>query len=183
MVENSATPETVYGWTQKVLHWLVVGLLAAEFAIAWSMPNIHRDTKPEGLISLHLALGAVILLVVILRSLWRLGHPVPLIRAQAPHWQQRTARATHSLLYLLLLLLPVLGWANASYRGWTIDLFGLGNLPQILSTGSSFGRRLGDVHTVVAYVLLGLVGLHVVAALYHQFWLRDQIMSRMLPRR
>lgn len=170
----------VYGRAHKSLHWLTVALLAVQFAIAWSMPAIHRDTKPEGLISLHLTAGAVILVVMVLRLLWRFGHPVPLIRDQTPLWQQRTAQVTHALLYLLLLLLPVMGWGNASYRGWTIDLFGLVRLPLILPTGSPLGHQLGDVHTVVSYVLLGLIGLHIAAVLYHQFWLRDRIMSRML---
>ena len=183
MVQNAATPETTYGRMQKILHWIVAGLLAGNFAIAWSMPDIHRDTKPEGLIRLHLAVGTVILLVAILRLLWRFRQPVPVFSGQAPPWQQRAAQATHSLLYLLLLVLPIMGWANASYRGWTIDLFGWGHLPQIVPTGSPLGRPLGDVHTVIAYVLLGLIGLHLAAALYHQFWLRDQIMSRMLPSR
>lgn len=180
MAEKQTAGVIAYGRAHKALHWLVVALLAVQFAVAWSMPDIHRDTKPEGLISLHLSVGAMILVVVILRFFWRFGHPVPLIRDQAPLWRQRGAQATHALLYLLLLLVPVMGWANASYHGWTIDLFGLVRLPRILPTGAPLGHQLGDVHTVASYVLLGLVGLHVAAVLYHQFWLRDRIMSRML---
>jgi cytochrome b561 len=172
-----------YGPVAKTLHWLVFALLAGQFAIAWTMPGIHGDTKPEGLIDLHLSVGVLIMLVVIARTAWRLTHPVPLISDGTPEWQQRTAAATHVLLYALLVALPVLGWANASSRGFDVSLFGLVTLPALLAKGSAFGHLCGDIHTVASYVLLGVVGLHVAAALYHRIVLRDDVLSRILPRR
>jgi cytochrome b561 len=172
-----------YGPVAKTLHWLVVALLAAQFAIAWTMPNIGRDAKSEGLIELHLGVGTLIMLVVFARAAWRLTHPVPLISDGTPEWQQRIAAATHVLLYILLVALPVLGWANASSRGFDVSLFGLVTLPALLPKGSAFGHLCGDVHTVASYVLLGVVGLHVAAVLYHRLVLRDDVLSRMLPSR
>jgi cytochrome b561 len=178
--QKATQAQAAYGRIHRSLHWLVASLIAAQFAIAWSMPEIEHDTKPEGLIGLHLAVGAVILFVVIARLIWRLANPVPLNLGHVPLWQQRSARAAHALLYVLLLALPVLGWAHASSHGWRIDLFGLASLPRILPAGSPAGGLLGDVHSSLAYVLLGLVGLHIAAVLYHQFRLRDGILSRML---
>ncbi len=85
------------------------------------------------------------------------------------------------MLNLTLLVQPFMGWANASSRGWTVHLFGLVSLPQILPTGSPLGHELGDIHTLTAYLLLALVGLHLAGALYQQFWLRGRLLSRMLP--
>ena len=91
------------------------------------------------------------------------------------------SRATHFLLYAILIALPLLGWINANARGWTVWFVGVIPLPALVPSGSSWGGQMGDVHMIVAYVLLGTAGLHVLAALYHQFVLRDALLSRMLP--
>jgi len=169
-----------YGAGAKVLHWLVAGLVAAQFAVAWTMPDIHRGTPQGGLIDLHLSLGAAILLLVALRAALRLGRPGP-----AAHggnvWLRRAARATHLALYALLLALPLLGWANASSRGWTVSLFGLLPLPPLMPAHSPLGPLLGDLHGLAATLLLIGVGLHVTAVAYHQVLLKDRLLQRMLP--
>ncbi len=172
-----------YDAVAKLLHWLIVALLVAQFLIAWTMPDIRRGTKPEGLISLHLSVGLLILFIVVIKTLWQLSHPVPLLDDGQPDWQHRAAKATHGLLYVLLFLLPLMGWANASSRGWVMHFFSLFTLPALMSSGSAFGHELGDIHILTSYALLALIGLHVLAALYHQFWLRDGILARMLPGR
>lgn len=181
MIEPRKAAEPDYGGVAKALHWLIVALLAAQYIIGWTMPGIRRGVQPEGLVSLHLSLGVLVLLIAVLRLIWRLGHPVPPIRDNVPPWQQAAAKVVHILLYLLLFVLPLTGWMNASSRGWNIDLFGVVTLPQILPTGSPLLRSIGELHTPLSYGLLILVGLHLLAALYHHFWLRDRVLVRMLP--
>lgn len=170
-----------YDGVAKTLHWLIVALLIAQFAVAWTMPDINPRTVPGTLVNLHFAIGVTILGLAILRVVWRFGHPVPLLRDNVPAWQHWTARATHWLLYLLLFLLPILGWMDANFRGYAVDYFGLFTIPQILPAVRALAGETGDIHTLVSYVLLGVVGLHVLAALYHHFWLGDRVLTRMLP--
>ncbi|HEV2303274.1 MAG TPA: cytochrome b/b6 domain-containing protein [Stellaceae bacterium] len=182
MLQRRVAREPGYGGVAKGLHWLIVGLLVAQFAVAWTMPAIRRGTQPEGLVGLHLSFGIAIMLLAALRLLWRLYRPVPLLADGVPWWQHRAAQLSHAALYALLFLLPILGWANASARGWKIAVFGLFDMPHIWPAGSAFGRaELGGIHVWGTYALLGLVGLHVLAALYHHLWLRDRVLSRMLP--
>ena len=181
MQTNSGTPP-VYSAVAKIFHWLIFLLLAAQFVVALRMPHIGRGTKPEGMIAWHLSLGTAIIFVVVLRLIWRLTHPVPAL--EASKWMGLAARLVHGLLYAVLIIMPVLGWANASTRGFDVTLFGVIPLPRLLPQGMKNGGLIGDVHTFMAYyVLLGLVGLHVIAALYHQFVLKDGILARMLPAR
>jgi len=171
-----------YTGTAKALHWAMVALLAAQFVVAWSMPHIRRDTQPETLINLHLSLGALMLIVVVLRLAWRLSHAEPLPAAGLPPWMERCARTVHLLLYALLIVGPILGWINASWRGFPVTLFGLVELPSLLAKRTPGFGWTGDGHEVLAtYVLLGLIGLHVAAALYHFFIRRDGVLQRMLP--
>ena len=170
-----------YDPVAKTLHWLVVVLLAVQFAIGWIMPEIHRDTPNEGLIPWHLDVGMVTLGVALVRLAWRLVRPVP-PAAVLPPWQVWAERLTHYLIYALLVVMPLLGWANASSRGYEVTLFGF-PVPPLMAKGSPLGRELGDVHIFTSYVLLGAVGLHVAAALYHWLLLRDGVFERMWPGR
>jgi cytochrome b561 len=174
---------TGYAGTAKALHWTIVALLIVQFIAAWTMPDIKRDTKPDTLINLHISVGVLILFVAVLRLTWRAGHPEPPPEDGLPPWQVQSARAVHWLLYALLFVLPVLGWLNASWRGFPVIMFGL-ELPKLLATRAPGGGWTGDVHALLAtYGLLTLVGLHVAAALYHYFIRRDGVLQRMLPGR
>jgi len=171
-----------YTGTAKALHWLILGLLIVQFALAWTMPDIKRDTKPDTLINLHLSFGMVILMVAVLRLAWRASHGEPAPLDGVPPWQVQSARVIHWLLYMLLLVLPILGWINASWRGFPVVFFGLFEFPKIMATRAPGWGWTGDVHSILAnYVMLPLVGLHVAAALYHYLIRRDGVLQRMLP--
>jgi len=174
--------EANYTGTAKLFHWTVAVLLIAQYAVAWTMPEIHRGTVPETLINLHLSLGVLILLIMALRLIWRLTHPAPPPPTGLPAWQLLSSRVTHGALYLLLFMAPVLGWMNASARGWQVTLFGLFHLPALVAEASPLGRTAGDVHVWTTWAILAVAGLHVLGALYHRFVLRDAILTRMLPR-
>lgn len=89
-----------YTGTAKALHWIIVALLIVQFVLAWTMPHIRRDTKPDTLINLHLSFGIVILAIAALRLEWRLTHAEPPPEHGLPPWQVPTARILHWLLYL-----------------------------------------------------------------------------------
>lgn len=168
-----------YGVTAKFLHWLIFLLLAAQYAIGLTMPHIGRKTLDEGLVAWHFSVGAVILFFILIRLVWRLMRPVPLL-AGMESWETRLSGITHWTLYALILVTTVLGWAATNARGWTVKLFGIVTLPQLAPKGSSWGHEAGDVHVVLIYVLMGLIGLHIAGALYHHFIKRDAVLGRML---
>jgi cytochrome b561 len=181
--EDHTMPITLadrYDGVARTLHWLTVALLIAQYAVAWTMPDIHRGTLPVGLIAWHLSIGTAILAVLLLRTGWRLTHAEPQPPASLPAWLQAVSRITHVVLYALLFAMPLLGWANASARGWKVMLCGAIPLPALSSTGSALGHQMGDIHQTVAIVLLVVIGLHVAGALYHLLILRDRTLQRMI---
>jgi cytochrome b561 len=171
-----------YTAVAKLLHWTILALLVVQYTLAWTMPEIHRGTVPETLINLHLSVGALIILIMVLRLVWRLTHPAPPPPTNLPGWQILSSRATHGALYLLLLITPVLGWMNASARGWEVTLFGLFRLPALVAEASPLGRSAGDIHVWLTWGILALAGLHVLGALYHRFVLHDAVLTRMMPK-
>jgi cytochrome b561 len=172
---------SVYNPPARLFHWATALLLLVQYVLAWAMPDVHRDTKPVGLIAWHLGVGVVIVLLVLVRLLWRSVHPAPPEAGNLPAALRALARYTHWLLYLLLIAVPLMGWANASSRDWPVTLLASIPMPPLSPAGSPVGHALGDWHRVFAWVLLALAGLHVGAALFHQFVLRDETLTRMLP--
>lgn len=182
MSTTSINSELVrYDCVAQMAHWLTVLLVATEFALGWLMPRVGRGAAPTGLIAAHLALGSSILILVVLRLYWRISHtppPMPLL----PSWQRRTSRVTHVALYVLLIAMPLAGWAGAAARGWSVHAFGLVPLPPLLSPHSRLGLRLGHIHAgPLRSALLAIITLHVAGASYHGLIKRDSVLSRMLP--
>jgi cytochrome b561 len=172
-----------YTSTAKLLHWLVVVVLTIQYAVAWNMPHIGRNTVPDTIINLHFSIGLLIVGLLVLRFLWRLTHPEPTPIAGLPLWQVYTARIVHWALYVLLFAVPMLGWLNASWRGFDLSFFGLFVAPKLISTRASGFAWTGDLHIMLSYyVLLPLACLHIGAALYHQFVRSDGVLGRMLPK-
>lgn len=168
-----------YDGTSRFLHWLIAAFVAAQFILGWTMPDVHRDTKPVGLIAGHLLVGTAMLAVMMCRVLWRISHRPPDIEIARP--LRIISSLTQFALYVLLIVVPLLGWINASSRGWNVSLLSAAiPLPALSSTGSSFGHEMGDVHSVLAWVLFALICLHVAGALLHRFVFRDQVTQRMI---
>jgi cytochrome b561 len=94
---------------------------------------------------------------------------------------KKAAAAGHGLLYLLILLQPISGWAMSSAANFPVTFFGWFQFPAIVSTNHALHESLADVHEALFYVLVTVAALHVVAALYHHFILKDDVLRRMSP--
>jgi cytochrome b561 len=143
----------------------------------------HLAQRPDRLAHYagHAALGYDFLALLILRLLWRWINPVPTLPADLKPWEQRLASLSHVLLYVLMLLCTVVGWALAgtSRGGLNKDVFGL-QLPFIYtSQDRAIHGMLEDTHKVLAYLLGALVLVHAVAALRHHFIKRNDVLRRM----
>jgi cytochrome b561 len=167
-----------YGSVAKLLHWLIAALVALQFALAWTMPDLPRGRPPEGLVSLHLSVGATILIAMVLRLAWRLVHGAPPSIVVAA-WQRRAACASHAALYGLLIVMPLAGWAWASAKSWPVSLFGLVALPALVPPNWPYRQLAAAIHENVAWAILGLVALHAAAALHHHVVRRDAVLRRM----
>jgi cytochrome b561 len=174
------TDRTQYDTTAKVLHWLVVALLLAQYLIGWLMPDIHRGMKPGDAMTWHISVGIVILALIVVRLVWRLTHRVAPESSLEP-WQRSAAEVAHWLMYALVLLTTISGWLFASFRGWSISLFFLMPLPMLSADNAAAGKAIDGLHQAMEWALLILIGLHVLAAVVHLLFYRNRVMQRMLP--
>lgn len=169
-----------YGTTAKAFHWLIVALLLVQYPIGWLMPDLHRGMKPGVGMTFHISVGISILIVIVLRFLWRLTHPVA-PESTLPPWQRLSSELVHWMLYILVLATTLTGWLFASYRGWSVSYFYLFPLPMLASDNAAAGKAIDGLHQAAEWTLLVFIGLHVLAALAHLFVYRDRVMQRMLP--
>jgi cytochrome b561 len=183
-VQNQAAtmvPAT-YDPVARAAHWLTFILVAAEFTVGWCMPDIEWGTEPTGLIGIHLVLGSSLLIVVLFRLAWRFTHRAPPPLLSLASWQRWSAGVTHFALYGLLLAMSLSGLAAAAARQWPVRAFGFLRLPGIVAPEAKIGFELGDIHAdSLTWVLLGVICLHILAALYHRFIKHDAVLKRMLP--
>ena len=91
------------------------------------------------------------------------------------------AKTSEYALYLLLLLQPILGLLQTNARGDRVNLFFVGQLPALIEANRPLAHQLLAAHKVVGVTLLTLIGLHALAALFHHFVRRDNVLTRMLP--
>jgi cytochrome b561 len=175
------TDRLEYGTPAKILHWLVVALLAVQFPLGWFMPDIHAGL-PGRAMTFHISFGMTILALIVLRFAWRITHPVA-PESSLPPWQRVTSEAVHWLLYALVLATTMTGWLFASFRGWSVSYFYLVPLPMLAAKNTVATQQMDGLHQVAEWALLIAIGVHVAAALAHIFIYRDRIMERMLPSR
>jgi cytochrome b561 len=173
----------VTGWdsVSRMFHWGLGVAIIGMLAYGWWMNRI--PARPDRFFhrSIHADIGYVILLMMALRIIWRAFHPVPALPSEMPLWGRVLARINQASLYVLTLLVGFLGWAHSGahkpdYSSW----FGLFRMPQFTTENRINARDYENWHIYMAYVLLALVVLHVVAALYHHVIKRDRVLTRML---
>ena len=135
--------------------------------------------------TLHASIGIAILVLTILRLLWRVANPPPAYPACMAWWEKLAAKITHLLFYVLLIVVPISGWLaipefleDEHIRG-DLSIFGLFPLP----VAPNIDLSMDDVHEFASNFTIALLLMHVLAALKHHFINRDDVLRRILPRR
>ena len=170
-----------YGALAKFLHWTIVVLIIAQYFVAEAADELPDGIEKLSLLTRHKSLGMLVLILAVVRIGWKLanrGTPAPV---SMPAWQRRAAAASHGLLYLLILLQPLSGWAMSSAANYPVTLFGWFQFPALVAPSHDLHEGLEELHEVLFYALAVVALLHAAAAVYHHAWMKDDTLRRMLP--
>ncbi len=182
---------TRYGNVAIALHWLIALAVIANVVLGLDFADLpDSDPSRFALAQLHKSIGLTVLVLSLARVAWRLVNPVPPLPQSMPPILRFTARSVQFLLYVLIVIIPLSGWAFVSssplglptmYFGWFSwpHIPFLADLPR--AAKKPLAHEIHAVHVFLAWSAIVLVPLHVAGALYHQFVRRDDVLLRMLP--
>ncbi len=174
------TPET-YGSVSKFLHWTVAAIVIFQLIVGSWMGDLPKGDFKLETVLLHKSLGILVRFLIVLRILWHLfsrrPQPVPTLTK----WERIGARALHDSFYILLIAMPLTGWAMSSGYGASVHFFGLFTLPDFVAKSKAAAHFYREAHGYISDVLLAVVCAHAGAALMHHFYKKDNVLKRMLP--
>jgi cytochrome b561 len=178
MIRNT---ELSWGMVSRWFHWILGAAIVGMIAYGWWMNHIAPRADKLFYRSIHADIGYLLLLLMVLRLIWRGLNPTPEPAADIPRMLRIAATVNHWALYLVTIVVAMLGWAMAGarapdYSSW----FGLFNVPQFTSVDKAAANAYEERHILFAYILLALIVLHVVAAAWHHFIKRDRVTMRMI---
>lgn len=170
-----------WGGVSIALHWLTFALILGLAPVGYLMQELPNGPFKVQVFMLHKSFGLTVLGISLLRLLWRLfaGAPEPV--PGMPRWQELVAKATHGLLYALVLAIPMSGWLFNSAAGFPLRWFGLFGLPKLSGYDPALKEFAAETHETLFLILAGVVLLHAAAAIKHHYQDRDRTLMRMWP--
>jgi len=176
------TAEPKYGAVAIFFHWLTALALLSAVILALYVQELDLGDTKALMLALHKSIGLSIFILAWARLAWRLTHRAPPLPGDTPIWQRIAAHATHTLLYLTVIAMPVSGYISVAARGRETAFFGLFMVPEVVPLDRALSNLTETLHRNGQYALYALVALHVGAAAYHHFIKRDGLLRRMWPR-
>lgn len=162
----------------RTLHWLMAVCIIAMLFIGLGMVASVSE-RHAWLLAIHKPLGIAILILAIVRLIVRWRCPPPPLPADLPWLQKLAAHASHWLLYVLMIAMPLIGWGMLSAGGYPVMLSAGLRLPAIMPTNAVLFAVLRELHSVCAFLLLLTFLAHMGAALYHGLIRRDGVLASM----
>lgn len=180
---DTAIAQRRYSTGAIVLHWLIALAIIANWLIAQIAEDAPK-AKEEQLMGVHFALGMTVLILTVLRVLWRLVNRPPVPHPGHRRWERVLASVVHRLFYVLMVGLPLSGYMmlQTYMGGMGVNMFGLFEFPGWpMPKDKAANEVYHEIHEIFANLMLALLALHVAGALKHQLIDRDGTLSRMLP--
>ena len=174
-------PPSRYTPVAQALHWLVAALIVVQFTLALMADDLPLGARKLGLLARHKSFGMTILALAVLRLVWRALHKAPPLPAGMSTLERIGAHASHWALYGLLFLMPLSGWLMSSAKNYSVSWFHLFTWPDLIAPNEQAFDILKSLHQSLSIVLLVVASVHVLAALKHHFWNKDDVLKRMLP--
>src|ERR1700730_8761102 len=181
MRTDSNSTLRVFDRATRLLHWLTAGLMLLVFGLAFSIDLATSRSPHTVVLQLHRSVGLTVWVLTMTRLAWRNSAKYPDWPSDMSQTMRVAAMASEYALYALLLAQPILGILQTNAHGDHVNLFFIGQLPAWIDKNRALAQQLLTLHKVVGFSLLGLIALHVSAALFHHFWRRDDTLTAMLP--
>jgi cytochrome b561 len=176
------SPQPRYSPVAQLLHWLVAILIVAQFVLARIAGHLPFGIRKLAVLAQHKSVGMSILVLAIIRLGWRFTHRAPARPNDMSRSERGLAHLSRVGLYGLLFLMPLSGWIMSSAKNYSVSWFGLFTWPNLVSPNEAAFNFFRRVHQSLSILLMTVAALHLLAAMKHHFWNKDDVLLRMLPR-
>jgi cytochrome b561 len=170
-----------YRATAQALHWIVAGLIVAQYVLARTAAHLPLGARKLALLAEHKSLGMTVLVLAVIRLAWRLKNPPPPLPTDTHHVERLLAGVAHVSLYVLLFAMPLSGWLMSSAKNYSVSWFSAFTWPNLIEPGEGAFDFFKALHHLLSNLLFAIASLHILAALKHHFWNKDAVLVRMLP--
>lgn len=168
------------------LHWVIAVLIISQIIGGKVMLAMGPSSLKWEIFQLHKSFGFVILALSLIRLLWRLTHKAPPLPEGMKPFEKLGAKLSHWGFYILMIGTPMAGWVlvSSSVPQIATKIFKVIPVPDVpgVTRSEALNARMSEVHEYMAYAIVGLLVLHVAAALKHHFIDKDDVLTRMVPR-
>ena len=176
MLKNT---ENSYGLIAKIFHWLITLAIITLITVGFIMSSMDPSPDKYELYNIHKASGVMVLMLVILRLLWRFSNKIVQPPADLPNILKLAAKSGHLMLYVFMLLMPISGVLMSYFGGYDVSVFGLFVIPSADKSPQIAGM-FHQIHVLGIWAFIAVIVLHISAALYHHFIRRDNVLIRMI---
>jgi|SRR5215831_15877980 len=172
--------DSSYGAVARTLHWVVALLVIVALVLIETKGYFPRGAPQRDSFEVwHYELGLAAFVLVWLRLVWRASEREPATLPPITRWERLGSHTVQAAFYVLLALLPPLGFATAQAQGHDVTFLGL-TLPKLVQTDKPLAHQLQDIHEFLGDAMIALISLHVLASLWHHYFRRDNTLKRML---
>jgi cytochrome b561 len=178
---NRPTTLRRYGATAQALHWIVAGLIVAQYVLARTAAHLPLSARKLALLAEHKSVGMTVLILAVIRLAWKLKNSPPPLPTDTHPVERFLARVAHVSLYVLLFAMPLSGWLMSSAKNYSVSWFGAFTWPNLIAPNEAAFDFFKTLHHFLSNLLFAIASLHILAALKHHFWNKDAVLIRMLP--
>jgi cytochrome b561 len=173
--------QTNYGLVPSLLHWIVAIIIIGLLVFGLYMVRLPISLEKLKFYGYHKEFGILVLMLVILRVIWRMTDITPLLPHYMPKSQKVAARSVHYLFYVFMFAMPITGWIITSAAGLPVSFFGWFVLPNLVHANGNTQMLFTTIHKWLGWALIGIIGLHIAGTLHHYVFHKDNLIRRVWP--
>jgi len=177
MLKNT---ENSYGTIAKLFHWIIAIAIISLITVGFIMSSMDPSPDKYELYGMHKASGVMVLMLIILRLIWKFTNKAVLPPAGLPKILTLAAKAGHTTLYLFMLMMPISGVLMSRFGGHDINVFNMFVIPAVAEKNPQIAGFFHELHTIGIWAFIAVIVMHFGAALYHHFIRKDNVLMRMI---